>query len=59
MEAKKMEHPNDGVKCIVNTCEYYMSGDHCAAEKIEVHPKNATGSNETDCVTFKPSDKTY
>ena len=54
MEASKMDRPNEGVKCVVNTCHYYMSGDHCAASKIEVQPRNATDSNQTDCATFKP-----
>ncbi len=26
--AKKMSQPNGGIKCIVNTCHYYGSGDH-------------------------------
>jgi hypothetical protein len=37
MSVKKMNQPNSGIKCMVNTCHYYMSGDHCSAEKIEVH----------------------
>jgi len=52
MTVKKMDKPNEGVKCVVNTCEYYMNGDHCAAEKIQVEPRNATSSNQTDCSTF-------
>ena len=54
MSVKKMSQPNSGIKCIVNTCNYYMSGDHCTAEKIEIQPRNATNSNETDCATFIP-----
>jgi hypothetical protein len=49
-----MDHPNHGIKCVVNTCHYYMSGDHCAAEKIEVQPRNAHDTHETDCATFTP-----
>lgn len=52
MKAKKMDHPNQGIKCVVNTCQYYMSGDHCTADKIEVQPRNASASQETDCATF-------
>lgn len=52
MRVNKMNHPNSGIKCMVNTCTYYMSGDHCYAEKIEVQPKNASDSQETDCATF-------
>jgi hypothetical protein len=52
MSVKKMNSPNTGIKCVVNTCNYYMSGDHCSAEKIEVQPRNANNSKETDCATF-------
>jgi len=54
MPVKKMNQPNEGIKCVVNTCSYYMSGDHCTAEKIEVQPKGASTSNQTDCATFIP-----
>jgi Domain of Unknown Function (DUF1540). len=56
MEGKveKMSIPNPGVKCIVNTCHYYSSGDHCTASMIEVQPQNAANTEETDCVTFIP-----
>ncbi|HHV72035.1 MAG TPA: DUF1540 domain-containing protein [Clostridia bacterium] len=54
MKAKKMSQPNQGVKCVVNTCHYYMSGDYCTAEKIEIQPRNARDSQETDCATFIP-----
>lgn len=54
MKANKMNQPNQGIKCVVNTCHYYMNGDYCSAEKIEVHPKNATNAQETDCATFTP-----
>ena len=52
MVPEKMNHPNQGIKCVVNTCHYYMSGDHCAASMIEVQPKNASDTQETDCATF-------
>ncbi|WP_265447761.1 DUF1540 domain-containing protein [Acetivibrio straminisolvens] len=55
MKVQKMNRPNEGVKCVVNTCHYYMSGDYCAAEKIEVQPRNAADSQETDCATFVPN----
>ncbi len=54
MNAKKMSQPNSGIRCVVNTCSYYMAGDHCSAEMIEVQPRNATNSQETDCTTFIP-----
>lgn len=57
MNVEKMNTPNQGIKCVVNTCHYYMSGDHCAASMIEVQPKNANNSQETDCATFTPEVK--
>ena len=54
MSVKKMSQPNSGIKCVVNTCDYYMAGDHCTAERIEVQHKNASTSQETDCATFIP-----
>ena len=59
MAIRKMDKPNEGFKCIVNTCEYYMNGDHCAAEQIQVEPRNAKGSDETDCATFAPKNSSY
>ncbi|MBH1940051.1 DUF1540 domain-containing protein [Mobilitalea sibirica] len=56
MAIRKMDKPNEGIKCVVNTCEYYMNGDHCCAEKIQVEPRNAHDSQETDCATFAPRD---
>jgi hypothetical protein len=49
---EKMDNPNPGIKCVVNTCYYYASGDHCAASMIEVQPRNASNTEETDCATF-------
>jgi hypothetical protein len=59
MKAEKMSSPNTGIKCVVNTCHYYMSGDHCTAQQIEVQPKNAHDAQETDCATFMPENQTY
>ncbi|MGI5849331.1 MAG: DUF1540 domain-containing protein [Christensenellales bacterium] len=47
-----MNHPNPGIRCQVNTCYYYMDGNHCCADQIEVQPKNAMNNEETDCGTF-------
>ena len=55
MKANKMNHPNPGIRCQVNTCYYYMSGDHCCADQIEVEPKNASDNAQTDCATFSKS----
>jgi hypothetical protein len=52
MKATKMDHPNDGIRCSVNTCYYYMQGDHCSADHIQVEPKDAMTSEQTDCATF-------
>ncbi|MDF2684868.1 MAG: hypothetical protein K0S55_49 [Clostridia bacterium] len=57
MDIKKMDHPNSGIKCVVNTCSYYMSGDYCSAEKIEVQHRDARNSKDTDCATFIPEVK--
>ena len=57
MQATKMNQPNEGIKCVVNTCHYYMNGDHCSADKIEVSPRNANNSSETDCSTFTPENR--
>jgi hypothetical protein len=57
MSVRKMDKPNEGIKCIVSSCEYYMNGDHCSAEKIQVEPRHASTSNDTDCATFAPQDK--
>lgn len=50
----KMPQPNGGIKCVVNTCHYYGSGDHCHAERIEVQPRDARSTDMTDCATFLP-----
>lgn len=54
MRVEKTNNPINRVKCVVNSCEYYMNGDHCQAEKIEVQPRNASNTQETDCATFAP-----
>jgi len=56
MKPNKMNHPNEGIKCLVDTCYYYEKGDQCTASKIEVAPRNASSSKETDCETFMPQD---
>lgn len=56
MAIQKMDKPNEGIRCVVNTCEYYMNGDHCSAKQIEVAPRNASDSEQTDCTTFTKKD---
>lgn len=41
------------VKCIVNTCYYNVDGKSCNAGEIEIQPKNAKNSDDTDCSTFR------
>ncbi|KNF10162.1 hypothetical protein CLPU_1c03270 [Gottschalkia purinilytica] len=57
-KAERTGQPLGGVKCIVNTC-YFHGGneDYCTASSIEVQPRNASNSDETDCATFRPSTK--
>lgn len=43
----------EGVKCVVSNCLYHSEGNKCGADKIEIAPKNASTSEETDCNTFK------
>lgn len=42
-----------GVKCEVNTCYYNKNGNRCTASAIEITPKNAKNSDDTDCNTFR------
>ncbi len=53
-QVHKMDHPHQGIRCVVNTCHYHMSGDRCAAESIEIEPRNAADMQQTDCATFMP-----
>lgn len=43
----------EGVNCVVDNCFYYNEGDKCGAGVIEIAPKDADNSEETDCNTFK------
>lgn len=43
----------EGVKCVVDSCFYYNEGNKCGAGIIEIAPKDASTSEETDCNTFK------
>ncbi|QGT99409.1 protein of unknown function DUF1540 [Candidatus Syntrophocurvum alkaliphilum] len=50
----KQDGSLNGVKCVVNTCYYYESGNQCTASGIEIQPQNAKTTQETDCATFTP-----
>lgn len=55
MRIEKTNKNLDGVKCVVNTCHYHSDGDYCQAQKIEIQPRNASSTEETDCATFTPT----
>lgn len=44
----------EGVKCVVDSCEYNKDGSMCVAKSILVEPKNAKSSDDTDCSTYRP-----
>lgn len=50
----RVNEPINRVKCVVNTCEYWDSGNHCKAEEIEIQPPEAYDTETTDCATFAP-----
>jgi len=52
--AKRISEPISRVKCVVDSCEYWASGNHCMADAIEVIPPAASNTQDTDCQTFKP-----
>ncbi|HHX75271.1 MAG TPA: DUF1540 domain-containing protein [Firmicutes bacterium] len=54
MRITKDAKPISRVKCVVDTCEYWETGDHCLASEIEIQPPNAADTEETDCATFSP-----
>lgn len=49
------EPPGDRIRCSVNTCHFYMPGNRCGADFIEVGPPNASSREETGCDTFVPA----
>lgn len=42
------------VKCFVNSCDYWSSGNYCHSADIHVNGPNAGKNEDTDCHTFKP-----
>jgi hypothetical protein len=52
MQSRKTDRPNPGIRCQVNTCFYYMNGDLCTADRIEVLSRDAHNTDETNCNTF-------
>ncbi|MFS8540678.1 MAG: DUF1540 domain-containing protein [Tissierellales bacterium] len=59
MRIEKTNDHLEGVKCVVNTCYYHLPGDRCSAAKIEIQPRNATNTEETDCATFRPNNTKF
>lgn len=59
MERAHHDSPITRVKCVVDNCEYWDSGNQCTASAIEVQPPHASDSDDTDCATFKPKDGAY
>ncbi len=57
MHIEKTDRNLNGVKCVVNTCYYHAKGDTCTAASIEIQPRNATSTDDTDCATFTPNMK--
>ena len=55
MERSQKEHdPISRVKCVVDTCDFWDSHNHCLASSIEVQAPGATDTQDTDCATFRP-----
>lgn len=48
----KTNEPLQGVKCSVGDCEYNNENNQCIASQIEVSPKGAKDTEDTDCSTF-------
>lgn len=57
MRVEKTNDHINRVKCVVNTCKYYAQGDYCTAASIEIQPRNARDTEETDCATFVPNNQ--
>lgn len=48
----RKNEPLSGVKCTVDSCYYYSTGNYCNAAKIEIQPPGAQDTQDTDCATF-------
>ncbi|HWP97638.1 MAG TPA: DUF1540 domain-containing protein [Syntrophomonadaceae bacterium] len=53
-QSKKESKSLNGVKCVVDRCHFWGSGDCCMASMIQIEPRNASTSEDTDCATFRP-----
>ncbi len=52
MHTNDKNHINPGIACEATNCTYNINGSQCTAAKIQVTPKQAKASEETDCATF-------
>lgn len=52
-KVSRASEPISRVRCVVDSCYFYQSGDKCIAESIEVKPPNSSSTEETDCNTFR------
>ncbi len=52
----KSNKPIGRVKCVVDSCHFWSSGNHCTAQQIEIQPPGATDTEMTDCATFIPEE---
>ncbi|MCL6450338.1 MAG: DUF1540 domain-containing protein [Acetobacteraceae bacterium] len=53
MEVPRTRDPINRVKCVVDNCMYWETGNRCRAESIEVQGPDATTVEHTDCATFE------
>jgi hypothetical protein len=54
MDVPKTSNSISRVKCVVDSCSYWQTGNHCLAQSIEIEPPGASDSETTDCATFAP-----
>lgn len=44
------------VTCVVDSCKYWVDGDECKADAIEVTGDDADECQDTNCITFEDRD---
>ncbi|GEM_PF-1856012 len=49
---KRINAPVGRVKCYVEYCKYYATGDLCMAQNIEIRPSGGGNSKAVNCATF-------
>ncbi len=53
MDIDRTGTPIPRVKCEVDTCKYWESGNLCQAQSIEITGREARNVHSTDCSTFE------